>query len=89
MHTVKYFEVFLYDKSPDSRTLPNFRVTLWKETKAFTALNNDVTELAGGRWIMNGNPLHDSFKIGHKGVPENYPVIHPFNRVRTSLPECP
>jgi hypothetical protein len=48
LHPVKHLEVFLYDKSPDSRALTNFGVTLWKETEAFTALNNHVTQLARG-----------------------------------------
>src|ERR1017187_8828481 len=89
LNSVKYLEVFLYDKSPDSRALTNFGVTLWKETEAFTALNNQVTQLARGGRIMNGNRPHNSFKVGQKGAFENYPEVHSFNRARTSLPECP
>jgi hypothetical protein len=43
LNSVKYLEVFLYDKSPDSRALANFWMTLWKETEAFTALNDHLT----------------------------------------------
>jgi hypothetical protein len=48
LHPVKHLEVFLYDQSPDCGTLTNFWMTLWKETEAFTALNNHVTQLARG-----------------------------------------
>ena len=35
-----------------------------------------------------GRP-HNSLKVGQKGAFENYPVVHWFNRARTSLPESP
>jgi hypothetical protein len=48
LHPVEYLEVFHYDKSPDSRALSDFWVTLWKETKAFTGLNDHFAQLARG-----------------------------------------
>jgi hypothetical protein len=64
MHAIKHLEMFLDDESPDSWTLSNFWVTLWKEIKPLAALNHDVTQLASSRWAVDSNPLHDAFKIG-------------------------
>jgi hypothetical protein len=45
LHAVEDLEVFLHDKSPDSRTLTNFRVTFWKEAEGFCIMNNHVAQL--------------------------------------------
>src|ERR1039457_4226523 len=89
LNPVKHLEVFLYDKSPDSRALTNFWVTLRKETQAFASLDDHQAQFLRCRGIMDGNQPHYSFKVGQKGVLENYFEVHSLSRARTWLPECP
>jgi hypothetical protein len=48
MYPAKHLEIFLDDKSPDSRARTNSWVTLWKETEVFTGLKDELAQLACG-----------------------------------------
>jgi len=64
LHPIKNLEVLPHEKSPYARALTNFWVTLGKETKAFAALNNHVTQFARGCRILNANKPYNVFKVG-------------------------
>ena len=75
--------MFLYDKPSYVRALTNSRMTLRKETEPLSGLNKQITKVARSSRIMDGNKLHNTFKINQKGGLEDYFEVHSFNRDRT------
>jgi hypothetical protein len=63
MHSIKYFEMILHDKSPDPRALMNSWVTLGKKAQSFTVSNYNVSQLARCRRIMDGNKPYNPFEV--------------------------
>src|SRR5205823_3996072 len=87
--SIKSLEVLLHDKSPDTRMLADLRVTLREEIEALAFLNDRLAQIVCGGPVMRRNLSYDSLKVFQEGVLEDYLVVHPRNRFRTSFPEYP
>jgi len=54
-HPIKNLKVLFDDKPPNLRSLPHPGMAFREKTKTFGSLNNQVSQIARGGWVIVGN----------------------------------